>query len=145
MGLLLLLIAGCRSWLLPCYITEQGWVGFFRNRAGDVHQLLACGADLTVADGLGRMALHEIASLGTPAREMGLMCLSYLPSEDSEMRSRVLNRVATLAPNQHKVTLAQMIVYSQAWYMLPQLVQLGLDVHWAPDGESRGKVLRQAV
>ncbi|BDA50029.1 hypothetical protein COCOBI_15-1570 [Coccomyxa sp. Obi] len=116
-----------------------------RNRAMEVDQLLACGADLTVADGLGRMALHEVARLGKSAREMGLMCLDSLQSRDVETHSRVVNSVATCTDNQRRFTLAEVICFMDAWYMLPQLVQLGMDVQWTPDEERRGKLLIAAV
>ena len=106
---------------------------------------MACGADFTIADGLGRMALHEIAKLGTDAMELGNFCLSFLSSKDTKNILNALNSVASADHNERKVSLAEIIVYTNAWYILPKLVELGLDVHWTPDEEQRGRLLLDAV
>lgn len=108
---------------------------------------MACGADFAVADDLGRTALHEVARLGTAAMELGKFCLSYLPFKDAETLSKIMKSMATgahVGPPK-RATLADMIVFGEAWYMLPELVQLGMDVHWTPDDERRGKLLYEAV
>lgn len=116
-----------------------------RARINAAEQLVACGADFTAADGLGRMPLHEVARLGDYAMELGKFCLMYLKLKDAETLSAALNSVATDGLNQQRATLAEMIFYMHAWYMLPQLVELGMDVHWAPVEERCGMLLKDAV
>ncbi|BDA43296.1 hypothetical protein COCOBI_04-3080 [Coccomyxa sp. Obi] len=117
-----------------------------RGRAEVAEELVAAGAELFVVDGLGRMPLHELARLIPPAMELwNIVCVPNLRSKDPKTLSAALKLVATDAPNERKVTLAEMIVFKDAWYMLPQLVQLGLDVHWAPDKVRPGKLLLDAV
>lgn len=106
---------------------------------------MGCGADFAIADGLGRMALHEVARLGESAMAFGIFCLANLRLKDTETLSKILNIVAADTANQRRVTLAEMVVDMDAWYLLPQLVELGLDVHWTPDDERRGKLLKESV
>lgn len=106
---------------------------------------MACGADFAVPDGRGRRALHEVARHGARAMEFGKFCLAHLQEKSAETRSRILHSVSAIPSADSRTTLAMAVVYYHAWYMLPQLVQLGMDVHWTPDKKQLGQLLGGAV
>ena len=111
---------------------------------------------------MGRSAVHELArhKKGVDTSALAEVCFEYLALMVASRRSEVLNRTAygyeyrddgrpeyrddgTNEP--YTRTLGEMIERHDSWHLLPQLVAMGLDVHWNPVAARAGRVLLNAV
>ena len=103
---------------------------------------------------MGRSAVHELARHEREVDTSALaeICFEYLARMDASRRSEVLNSTAYGYEYKddgrnlpYTRTLAEMIERHNSWHLLPQLVEMGLDVHWNPVASRVGCVLFNAV